>query len=562
MKKINSTTAKEFLKSRNFVAFAGFVVGIICFGVVYGYKVVNPLYDDWIYAQQRDVLQHYLGWVYYRKSEWNFPIGMMDGLLSNEKVSIIYTDSLPLFAVFFKILSPVLPKTFQYIGLWEITSFGLMGSLASLLIRKFNKNSLFCLIGSIFYIVSVPVIQRSFEHDALSGQWIIISAMLLLVYQDYKFRHKATPVILWTLLGIVTASVHLYFIPMIYLIMLAYIIVDLFKNKKIIRPVLIFVSTTIFALIILYLNGGFYGDTELKANGFGVYSANLNALINSYGYSDFLKPLGAYRKNMEGLGYLGLGMIILLVISFATSVYYSEKKNGKILKTGILAIKRYKFQIISFAIIILIGFFYALGDTIVWGTKIVCEIDYPDKLIEIFSMFRASGRFIWLVDYSVFTIVLALISKSNPKKTAIIIVALTVWIQFMDLKTWIERKHTNYATVVTDSNKLQDEKWDELAKNSTELVFWYVSDDKELRKTGYFDFAKLAVEYNLSYSSFYLARDNEEEYERYANEQFEMLENGNGRKDALYIFMKTDNIPKVDNIEVYELDGYTVAKVK
>jgi hypothetical protein len=72
----------------------------------------------------------------------------------------------------------------------------------------------------------------------------------------------------------------------------------------------------------------------------------------------------------------------------------------------------------------------------------------------------------------------------------------------------------------------------------------------------------LAVEYNLSYSSFYLARDNEEEYERYANEQFEMLENGNGRKDALYIFMKTDNIPKVDNIEVYELDGYTVAKVK
>ena len=38
----------------------------------------------------------------YRNSDWHFPIGMIDSLVYPNQTSVIYTDSIPLFAIFFK----------------------------------------------------------------------------------------------------------------------------------------------------------------------------------------------------------------------------------------------------------------------------------------------------------------------------------------------------------------------------------------------------------------------------------------------------------------------------
>ena len=110
-------------------------IGLICFCVIYGTKVLNPGYVDWILSGG-DLTQHYLGWVAYRASDWHFPIGMVDTLAYPYQTSIIFTDSIPLFAVIFKALSPILPETFQYFGLWGVCCFVLQGVCACRIIYR------------------------------------------------------------------------------------------------------------------------------------------------------------------------------------------------------------------------------------------------------------------------------------------------------------------------------------------------------------------------------------------------------------------------------------------
>lgn len=109
----------------------------LVFCSIYGIHVLNPTYTDWLMSGG-DLTQHYLGWKAYRNSSWHFPIGMTDTLAYPYLTSVIFTDSIPLFAVFFKILSPILPAEFQYFGFYGLLCFILQAVLAVRIIRNFT----------------------------------------------------------------------------------------------------------------------------------------------------------------------------------------------------------------------------------------------------------------------------------------------------------------------------------------------------------------------------------------------------------------------------------------
>ena len=138
---------------RNKSCICAAMIGMGIFLALYGVKILNPLYVDWLYTGS-DLSQHYLGWKAFRESGWMFPIGMTDRLLYPFRSSIIFTDSIPLLAVFFKLLSPVLPADFQYFGFWGILCYGLNGAVSAKIIRKYLNNDLQAVLGSIFFILS------------------------------------------------------------------------------------------------------------------------------------------------------------------------------------------------------------------------------------------------------------------------------------------------------------------------------------------------------------------------------------------------------------------------
>ena len=116
---------KEWLIKNMTVLIAG-TIGAFVFITIYGTKILNPCYTDWLMSGG-DLSQHYLGWKMYRNGDWTFPIGLTDQLAYPYYTSVIFTDSIPIFAVFFKLLSP-----FQQI--FSILDFG---ELCALLFREY-----------------------------------------------------------------------------------------------------------------------------------------------------------------------------------------------------------------------------------------------------------------------------------------------------------------------------------------------------------------------------------------------------------------------------------------
>ena len=122
----------ESVKEKNSnIAFflTGCLMGILCFAGVYGVKILNVTYDAWLLNGDIDLMQHYIGWGHFRNSPWSFPFGLITTLSKPYPMSVIYTDSIPAVAVFFKFLSPVLPETFQYFGLYGCFSFAMKSAI-------------------------------------------------------------------------------------------------------------------------------------------------------------------------------------------------------------------------------------------------------------------------------------------------------------------------------------------------------------------------------------------------------------------------------------------------
>ena len=150
-----------FCKSHNLLLLflIGSMIGAAVFIYIYGTKILNPTYDDWLMSGE-DLTQHYLGWVFFRKSGFNFPFGLTEGLLYPDKISVIFTDSIPLFAFIFKLLSPLLPETFQYFGLWGILCYMLQGGLGTVLVKKFTDSNIIPVLSSVIFAFSPIVIYR------------------------------------------------------------------------------------------------------------------------------------------------------------------------------------------------------------------------------------------------------------------------------------------------------------------------------------------------------------------------------------------------------------------
>lgn len=89
------------LLEKNNVWILGTLVGIVTFICIFGVHVLNVTYTDWLLGGG-DLTQNYLGWCFFRNSDWFFPFGLMDNASYPNTVSVIFTDSVPLFAVFLK----------------------------------------------------------------------------------------------------------------------------------------------------------------------------------------------------------------------------------------------------------------------------------------------------------------------------------------------------------------------------------------------------------------------------------------------------------------------------
>ena len=569
---------RKSYKERPIIAFIiGLIIGLVAFIIIYGIDVisftnVNWLTDSAALEKLWDLTQHYNGWLYYRQTPWTFPIGMTENVCS-ENISIAYMDSIPLFAIFFKILSPILPASFQHFGLYELITYMLMGGFGALITFKYSKNVIFNSISAGLFVVSPVLIKRTFYHTALSSHFLILMAICLWIYRD-KISYKKY-VVLWTILTVLTVLINPYYTPMVYGILLLSIVQNIIANKEWKRSILLLILPIVGAIIIGWVIGLFAGSQSVSGESLERVSFNLNQLFNPsdpvliheslrpaltdevINYSKVFEPMNLYSAwQMEGFSYLGFGIIIMLIVSIVLGIFYVEKRLNK----G--NIRLFVSYIVSIALGGVIFTLLAMGPIGTFGDIVLYQINWPPQIYRLFAMFRTCGRLIWPVYYGIYAIVLIVFAKTiKGRKFVWIIFLLCTIIQLLDISSAVKNKHHIYSNIgyneeVTKNSLLSSEKMKELAKDHDEIVF-LAENNLRICICGNWSckFQQYALENGMKMSSAYCSRDVSKLADDYANDIISRKGNGETFPNMIYVVFFPEDVERYApyNIEFFPI---------
>lgn len=573
----------------------GNLIGITVFLLIYGVSVLSFTNVDWLLASTKleglsDLSQHYLGWVAFRNSPWHFPFGLFDGLYS-DSLSITYTDSIPLFAIPFKLFSPLLPEQFQYFGLYGILSYALTGGFAALLLWFGTSSTIYSIIGSFFFVLSPVLTKRMFYHTALASPFLILTAFCLCMRTSKLKRN--TWILLWAVLCGVAMLINPYYVPMVVGILLCRLLYELLLHKKfsaLIAPILFSCGSV---LICGFLTGMFSGSVSASANGLENLSFNLLQFVNpanqqlriihreylweTQNYSRFLPALPLTSPwQVEGFSYLVFGILILFAIELLLCIYrfwmirYRTPNMTENISTHVTTCTN-KRAIFSCTLSLLTGAIVftllALSPTATVLDHTLYHIAYPDTIYQLLSVFRSTGRLIWPVYYGLITLVLLglyHLLKHYRKPTACIILCIGLLIQLVDLSPSLTDKHIPYAQKVKDItyvSPLHSSAWDILGTSCEQIVF-YPPTHYGLYCDPYVSctFVEYAERYGLTCNISYLSRNLSAEADDATYAHFQKRKAGVTFPKNIYVFFDISKVPPASEtrLRYYEIDGYLI----
>lgn len=434
---------------RNINILISILIGITCFILIYGTNVLDVTYDGWIFSGyiEKDIIQHYSGWMIFRNSVWTFPLGIAQNMAYPVGGAISYTDSIPLFSIFFKALSPILPTTFQFFGWYVLLSFVLQAISAGMLVGLFTKNKTIIAISTILFVISPVLIERSFRHTSLSSQYLILFAWYLLL----SSKQKGYTSISWkyVILNALAITIHPYFVVMVSGIFGAHLLGYISKNKKILPIVIPIIENLLVIGLIGYSIGVFIPDVSEQSVGFGTFAMNLNALINplSLGvntWSKFVKQYPQAWGNYDGFNYLGVGVIFfygfMVINEIKLFIEKGDRFSFKIIfnKCKLLIYKYYEILLIS-----LLFFLFAISNYIKYGTHILIHYELPEFALKVANIFRASSRMFYPVFYLIFLLIIVWIIKRFKTKVSQVLLLFLVLIQVVDISPALLEKHAS-----------------------------------------------------------------------------------------------------------------------
>lgn len=529
---------KKTKTSKGIYFLIGALTGFIIYFSIYGWERISFTNDSWIYNLDSDLTQHYLGWQFYRNGSWQFPIGLTDQMTYPNSISVIFTDSIPILAIFFKLFRNILPETFQYFGFYGLLCFLLQGGMSSLITSRFHSSKVTCVLSSILFVFSPVMLFRMYQHTALASHYLLLIAIYLWFCCPKIHWKKA--LLCWCGLGFLCAGIHMYFIPMTGIILIAFCLRQLISRHETMFQCLIqIIAFCTSAFLMIWLEGGFFGKSDTAATGLGLYNANLNTLFNGMDKSFFLPCIPYLPGQNEGYGYLGFGIILLLITSIIIYIISKIHIKEKYSQNPDL-----KAIIISTIWLIMIPLTLAVCTRISFNQRELFTFQLPGILNSLLSIFRCSGRFIWIIDYIIIVYAIKLtISKKNPK-VFIPILTLCCILQPIDMKYY----YTN-STIPVKEPLYQSEAWDELAEHYNKINII-----GELDEATYLEFGWYIAKNHFSTSQFHIARLNSEDIQKSIDASLIELQEGNPSDDTIYIFNHALFYDEY-NLNLYELDG-------
>ena len=257
-----------------------------------------------------------LGGVFFQSDQWRFPIGKNPKYGLEVSNSIIFTDSIPIFAFIFKIFKNFLYDEFQYFGFWIFLSIFLQGIISFFLIYKITNNNFFSILSAFLFLLCPFFLFRLSHHFSLGAHWLILYSLYIsfLIPDSKKNLH-------WIFLTLLSVLIHLYFTLMLLIIYSCYQLEKFIQTKKFSNLLLNLSIMFILTFGLMYIAGYFE-------------SSPINAVSTGYGYKKldllgFFDPKisdnqswsiifpDLFDSSLEGFNYLGAGNLSLILIAIS-----------------------------------------------------------------------------------------------------------------------------------------------------------------------------------------------------------------------------------------------------
>jgi hypothetical protein len=393
-------------------ALLAIALGVGAFLLFIGPRVLLPGNIAWL--AEGDPAQHYLGWLFFRNTPWTFPLGLNPSLGLELSNGIAYTDSIPGLALFFKALSPVLPPVFQYFGVWLLACFVLQAWFGWKLAGLVTESALPRLLIAALFVSAPPMLFRTTYHLALSGHFLVLAALYLVLRPDRRYQ-----ALFWLLLLVAAALTNAYLLLMTGACWVADVVGVALSRRETWKALVLQVPATLGAVGLALWQAGFFAESDTGAEGFGIYRLNLLSLVDPNGWSHVLPDLPGGPGDYEGFNFLGLGLLILAVVAL---VVLARRRAG--LGRHISRRPVFVLALASFAL------FAVSGHIGVGSLDLTAPL--PESLVALASMFRASGRVFWPVFYVIVLAIAYLAVRGTDRRIATALLALAVTVQIAD----------------------------------------------------------------------------------------------------------------------------------
>lgn len=461
--------------------------------LILGWAMIDPTNTRWL---QNDPAQHFLAWSFFRDEPWEFPITYTHRLGYPVGVAISLSDAIPLLAIPLKLISPLLPHPFQYLGLFCVASMALNFWFGALLIRQVGHNRLVSYLGGTLFLLSPLVLWRLHGHTALTAHWLILAGLyyyLRPIPPDRTWRWFA-PFVVFVALA---AAVHPFFVPLTFMIVVAAAGRAWWERRRALLPaslialVVTLVVTTAMLWVLGTINTGELGG--LVEGGYRTFSMNILGLIDPQGWTGILYGALPTAVTYPGYAYLGLGIIGLVAISVIGIVPAMRRSPPAV------AVPLFAVACISIAL--------AISARVTLGPWVIADVPLPNVIERLMGMFRTSERFVWPAYYLIIVGAFAALIWL-PRRIIVAVVGLAVFAQVLDLHTMISSVSATVSRVREEPPELTALR-PEIAGLSHLVVLpmWRCDQSQTpLGHSGFSAFGFLALDLNMTLSSFNASR--------------------------------------------------------
>lgn len=529
----------------------GALLGALVFVALYGVRVLDPTCVDWILNNPSpDPSQHYLGWAFFRRSTARLPyLGANYSAIYPYRTSILFTDSIPLLALLFKCLSPILPDRFQYFGWWGLACYALQGGLAQAIlarlggVRKEQTARGWATVAGAGIVVLFPALtMRMFAHTALAANWLILLAVWLWLQSDRLLPTTHRACLVWAGMGILCAGIHLYYLPMVGIVLVGYAVRRGLQKRgaaAVLLPVLCFCAAAGAELVIL-----------------GAFAANFAGYSNGYlSGADLLNlVVPGIEASWEQNVYIGLGAVAVLVLAAVSLVVACVR--GKI-RFGAFC-RRHGGWVIAGTAVLVLDVVAATGNTLTLGGHTLGTIPIPQALMDFWAMFSSCARLAWLAGLLLALLACGVVLRLWNGRAAVILLAAGALLQGYGQREELANRFSRYHDAETYTNQtiLTDPAWETLGEQGQFSHLAFVSFDFEHDE--FWDLAAFAADHGWTSNSFYMGHmDGNLAAVTLAGEMNTLS------PDTLYVFIDEDELARDSfGLHYYRLDGILIGSVE